>query len=133
MSAVLICLVDDSPDYRLLIQHVFTQYLPQWRLCLYESGANLLEALAGMDTKPDLIVLDQHMPGLNGHQTLQALRRQDAYRSIPVVMISADASASERHRAFELGASAFFVKPFDLEKLKDTLVEASQYARKSHE
>lgn len=72
------------------------------------------------------------MPGLNGHQTLQALRSPDVYQSIPVVMMSSDASASERHRAFDLGARAFYVKPIDLDGLKAILVEASQYARKPH-
>lgn len=109
--ALLVCLVDDSADFRTLAQVVFTRFLPTISLRLYESGQVLLDDLPPMQPLPNLIILDQHMPGLTGHQTLLGLKRQDAFKPIPVVMMSADVSHSETNRAFNAGARSFIEKP----------------------
>ena len=71
------------------------------------------------------------MPLLSGYQTLVALKGQTAYRSIPVVMMSADASALEIKSFYEAGATSFLAKPTDLDVLKQTLLTACQLASKS--
>ena len=64
--------------------------------------------------QPDLVILDLHMPGLNGFQVLEQLREYvatDAY--VPILVFTADDSADARRRALELGASDFLNKPGD--------------------
>lgn len=128
---LLVCLVDDRADYRLIVEMIFKNYMPTHSLRLFESGQAFLDALPQLDTKPDLVLLDQHMPGLSGYQTLVALKKQPQFRSIPVVVMSADASHSEVSSFYEVGIKAFLPKPLELDALKQTLLTACQYARKT--
>jgi CheY-like chemotaxis protein len=71
--------------------------------------------------RPDLVVSDLAMPGLDGIELLKAIKADPELRSIPVVMISA---STERHRlegALDLGATAYFVKPFSPSELRASL------------
>ena len=131
MNAVLqVCLVDDTADYRLLVEAIFERYLPAYSLRLFVSGKAFLDTLPQLSEKPNLVLLDQHMPLLNGYQTLVALKGQSQYRFIPVVMMSADASHSEIKSFYEAGARCFLAKSTDFNALTETLVAACQLASK---
>ena len=65
-----ICVVDDAADYRLILQQVFNRFFPTYSLSLFADGNGFLETLSRLNQLPDLVVLDRHMPGLDGHQTL---------------------------------------------------------------
>ena len=66
-------------------------------------------------SEPDLMVLDLHLPGLDGFEVLTRLRRQSDHEAyLPVVAITADRSAETRLRALRAGATEFLSKPFDL-------------------
>ncbi|WP_461152212.1 response regulator, partial [Spirosoma pulveris] len=95
----------------------------------FDHGQVLVEALPHMPHKPNLILLDQHMPVLDGYQTLLALKGHLTFSTIPVVLMSADASQLEKGRAYQAGAQAFIQKPTDFWRLKDELIRACGYAR----
>jgi CheY-like chemotaxis protein len=63
--------------------------------------------------RPDVILLDVMMPGLDGPATLSALRSNPATAEIPVVFLTAKAMASEIERLMGLGARGVLTKPFD--------------------
>lgn len=131
MSAIpLVCVVDDTADYRFLVEAIFKRYLPAYSLRLFVNGQAFLDALPQLIEKPTLVLLDQHMPQLSGYQTLMVLKQQTDYRSIPVVMMSADASHSEISSFYQAGATSYLPKPMDFNELKDTLLTACQYAGK---
>jgi len=67
--------------------------------------------------KPDLIVLDLMLPNINGFEVCRMLKFDDAYKNIPVIILSALHDQKERDRAVECGADAYFIKPFDLDLL----------------
>ena len=71
--------------------------------------------------KPDLILLDVMMPGMDGPATLQALRAEPATAAIPVVFITAKAQAREVNRFKSLGAAGVVTKPFEPKELPGTL------------
>jgi response regulator RpfG family c-di-GMP phosphodiesterase len=67
---------------------------------------------------PDLILLDLHMPGVDGFRVLDALRRHvrpDTY--LPILVLTADVSPDAKRRALSLGAKDFLTKPFDVEEV----------------
>ncbi len=68
--------------------------------------------------KPDLIVLDIHMPVMNGYQVLEAIRADEAIRAIPVVVATVD---DDRGRVLRSGASDYLAKPVGREQLTDVL------------
>ncbi len=104
-----VLVIEDEPDLRLIV-----------RLSLREHGATVIEASSGAEgldaartVRPDLVLLDVMMPGMDGQATFQALRRDPATRSIPVVFLTAKAMRSEVDRLLGLGADGVLVKPFD--------------------
>jgi CheY-like chemotaxis protein len=63
---------------------------------------------------PDLILLDLHLPDLQGHEVLAKLRQHELTRHIPVVVISADATARQIQRLMSAGARSYLTKPLDI-------------------
>jgi CheY-like chemotaxis protein len=69
------------------------------------------------DLAPDLVILDLHMPGLDGYAVLAELRRRADAADLPVLVLTADTTREATHRALELGASDFLTKPLDATEL----------------
>jgi DNA-binding response OmpR family regulator len=62
---------------------------------------------------PDLIVSDLRMPGLDGFALAEALRHDEATRTVPIVFLSGETGVAERMRAYALGVAGFIMKPFE--------------------
>ncbi len=121
------CIVDDAADYRFLLQQVFSRFLPAYPVHFFASGQALLDELPHMAKKPDLILLDRHMPNMDGHQVLVYLKQHPDYQKIPVVMMSADASYVEIDDCYKAGANSFLLKTIDFNLLKQTMSAVCQY------
>jgi len=119
MDRVLI--IDDEPDVLLLC-----------RLNLQQHGREIFEASDGSralelarELHPDLIVLDLMLPGMNGYEVLETLKRDAATSDIPVLVLTAKSLRADRERSHELGASGFLTKPFlpsELCEMVDSLI-----------
>ena len=72
-------------------------------------------------TKPRVIVTDLTMPRGSGHELLDRLRQDAQLKDVPVIVISAHASASNQAECRRLGAAAFFAKPFRPEELLEAV------------
>ena len=81
-------------------------------LRLAENGDEALAALAGW--RPDVLVLDAHLPGVSGFEVLALLRRQPGLGDVPAFMCSADALPESRLRALEAGFVGYWAKPIHL-------------------
>ena len=71
--------------------------------------------------RPDLILLDLHLPDISGEAVLHELQRDARTREIPVVIISADATTGQPERLRKAGASAYLTKPLDVDSLLTTV------------
>ena len=80
-----------------------------------ESGEQAIEILPSF--KPDLILLDIQLPGMDGYSVCKLIRSDDKYRFTKIIMVSGHASVSERLRGYEAGADDYIGKPFDNEEL----------------
>jgi PAS domain S-box-containing protein len=67
--------------------------------------------------RPDLILLDLHLPDLSGEEVLRRLREDPLTRSLPVAVLSADATPAQRQRVLASGAVAYLTKPLDIAAL----------------
>ena len=74
--------------------------------------------------RPDLILLDQHLPDLNGDAVLGLLRADPRTREIPVIILSADASARQIERLRAAGARDYLTKPLDVRRFLAVIDEA---------
>ncbi|NJO78069.1 MAG: response regulator transcription factor [Cyanobacteria bacterium RM1_2_2] len=80
-----------------------------------EDGQKALE-LVGR-SQPHLIVTDITMPHLDGYEFIRQVRRQPAFRLLPVIFLTARTNTEERIRGYQLGCDAYLPKPFELAEL----------------
>lgn len=69
--------------------------------------------------KPDVILLDIMMPGMDGYEVLRQLKASGETKDIPIIMLTAKTGAEDRERCQEMGAAAYVTKPFKLEELRE--------------
>jgi signal transduction histidine kinase len=103
-----ILVVDDDPT-NLKILGALLQ--PHYAVSAAPSGARALEIAVAMP-KPDLILLDVLMPGMDGFAVLARLRADPASRDIPVVFVTGMDAAEDEERGLELGAVDYIAKPY---------------------
>ena len=75
-------------------------------------GESALEIVA--DEKPDLILLDIMMPGMDGFEVCEKLKADDETRDIPVMFLSGKTDTADKERAMAMGAIDFITKPIDV-------------------
>lgn len=80
-----------------------------------KNGRDGLAAISAF--KPEIIIVDMRMPDLTGFDILQSLRRDPAYRHIPVIFLTSVTNLEDKLKAFELGADDYLIKPFEPEEL----------------
>jgi DNA-binding response OmpR family regulator len=73
------------------------------------------------EQRPDLVLLDMMMPGLDGWQVLRRLKGEAETASLPVIVLTASVGASLSERALRLGAARYLVKPLDTRILVETV------------
>lgn len=108
--------VDDEPDIREVVEMSLT-LAADLAVESCGSGERALELLATQ--RPDMVLLDVMMPGLDGPGTLARMRADARLAGIPVVFLTAKALPAEIQRFLALGAVAIIPKPFDALKLAD--------------
>jgi signal transduction histidine kinase/ActR/RegA family two-component response regulator len=101
------------------------------RILSYRTDLRILTAMQGrlgLDLakthKPDLVLLDLNLPGMNGDEILREIRRNPETRDMKVIMLSADATPGQVKRLLEEGADAYLTKPFDILKIREAVDEA---------
>ena len=102
--------VDDEPDIREVVQ-MSLSLVEHLDVQTCESGERALQVLPQL--RPDLVLLDVMMPGMDGPSTLQKIRTMAGFETIPVIFMTAKAMPQEVARFRELGAAAVIAKPFD--------------------
>ena len=110
-----ILLVEDDPADAMLIEDVLSAATSA-SITHVPDGMAALEYLRTPGRlRPDLIVLDLHMPRMNGHEVLAAVKSDSDLRTIPVVMLTTSTAPHDIRTAYRDHASAYVVKPADLD------------------
>ena len=115
-----VLIVDDSPAMRGFIGRVL-------EMSGMDMGSRMeaghgAEALEVLDRNwVDVILTDINMPVMNGEEFLAEVARRDAWKGIPVVVISTDSTGARVERMLALGAKGYVKKPFSPESLRDEL------------
>jgi len=113
-----ILLVDDDQNIRFVAQ-VSLEGLTKWHIILAESGAEAVKK--AIAEKPDVIVLDMMMPGMDGPTTFAKLREQPGFATVPIIFMTAKVQTQEVQSYLELGAAGVITKPFDPMKLPEDI------------
>jgi CheY-like chemotaxis protein/anti-sigma regulatory factor (Ser/Thr protein kinase) len=119
--------VEDNPSNLRLVERVLARR-GGVRLLTAEEGEIVQELVR--QHRPDLILLDLHLPGIDGEEVLRRLRADPRTADLPVVMVSADVTPWYRERLLEAGAADYLTKPLDvprfLEVVNGLLVAAAR-------
>lgn len=110
-----ILIADDKAESRELI-----------RMVLESCGYAIREACDGIEalryaqeSNPDLLILDLHMPGIDGFGVLIELRRDGRFASTPIMALTASAMQGDRERAVAMGFDSYLSKPIPLSSLRN--------------
>ncbi len=112
-----IMIVEDSDSFRMLLNTMFSK---EYSVTTARNG---LEAIAWLAQGhvPDAILMDIHMPHLDGPSFLRHIKTSGLFRAIPVIILSGSEQAEELSGYLDMGADAFFLKPFNPVDLKKTV------------
>ena len=113
-------LVDDDADDRMVFVEILQELDPGLSLECAENGLGMLEWLGHTsdDALPDIIILDQNMPRMNGKESLIYLKANSRYRHIPVILYSTYQVRDFYLECLQLGADDVVTKPDTLDAYK---------------
>ena len=115
-----ILVADDSPSIRKFVSFALT--MKGFDIVPASDGMEALEKLPA--EKVNLVITDLNMPNLDGFELIKAIRNNDDYRDIPIIILSSLAGSEEIQRGMDCGANSYLIKPFDPKRIA---YEVSKY------
>lgn len=127
LSGMRILVVDDSPVNLDVCQHILEREGAQ--VGVASEGREAVERLRVEPQGFDAVLMDVHMPVLDGNEATRRIRGELGLRALPVIALTASALIAERDRALEAGMNDFIGKPFDVELLVRTVRRCAERAK----
>ncbi|MSO85379.1 MAG: response regulator [Rhodospirillales bacterium] len=115
--------IEDNPDNLKLVEIVCEQVEG---LTLLSADNAVLGLSLAAERKPDVVLMDINMPGMNGYEALERLRGNAITRAIPVIALSASATAHDIEKGEKAGFYRYLTKPVDLDRLLGCIQEAME-------
>ena len=123
-----VLIVDDSPAMRIVLRRTLAMSGITYSQCRF--AANGFEALQVITTEPiDLVLTDINMPAMDGEELVQQLSATGRLASLPVIVISTDATKDRMDRLLGLGARGYVTKPFEPAQLGQVIASALESPR----
>ena len=113
-----VLIVDDIPINVTLIEKMLKPF--HFVIEKANDGQTALDIVA--DNKPDLILLDLMMPGMNGDDLIKQLRAKEETQQLPIIVISALNSNEDVVKGYDLGANDFLTKPIIMNRLHTSVI-----------
>lgn len=126
-SKYTVLVVDDIPVNVMLVKGMLSKL--KFNIVSANSGQQALELLTRV--RPDIILMDIMMPGMNGFETTRAIRANAATKDIPVIILSALNSDSDIKDGLEAGANEFITKPFIQERIVNSIASQIRLSESS--
>jgi response regulator RpfG family c-di-GMP phosphodiesterase len=131
LGNISLLIVDDDEFNRQLVISLLSK-IPSINFIEAQDGEEALSILEQTDI--DMVLLDLHMPKMDGYEALKAIKREEKYNLIPIAIVTTD--EQEMNRLYSLGADDFISKPFKLSELESRIyahIEKRQYRKKYNE
>jgi DNA-binding response OmpR family regulator len=114
LSKTRVLIVEDEPDIAALMKHALERG-GDWEVEIVGTGAAALKSV--MEEPPGLVLLDLNLPFIDGLEVCRLLRGRASSAAIPIIMVTARTSETDRVTGLELGADDYVTKPFSLREL----------------
>ena len=125
---ITILLVEDDPGHTRLIEKNLRRASITNEILAIADGQQALDYLFSQGQyarserrSPLLVLLDLNLPGLDGYQVLEQMKRDDRTRRIPVVILTTTDNAHEVDRCYDLGCNVYMTKPVDYDKFSEVI------------
>jgi DNA-binding response OmpR family regulator len=125
MAKPRILVVDDERDFRAIVTHVLER--GGYDVVTAADGAEGLKVFA--QTSPDLVVLDGHLPDIDGFEVCRRIRALPNGKKVPILLCTVRSALSTVAAGFEAGATGYVLKPFEMEELLESVAEALKRAK----
>jgi len=122
-----IFLIEDNDGDAVLTKEAIVHNKSNIELTRAKNGTEALNLLSERTSMPDLIMLDLNLPGMNGIEILQQLKRNSKTSSIPVIIFSMSSNESDISLCCSLKADKFITKPIDLTAFFDVFKTIENY------
>jgi len=120
MTTKRILIIDDEADIREATQ-MCLEIMGEWEVLVASSGYEGLSKAA--TEKPDIILLDIMMPGMDGLTTFKLLKENTATAQIPIIFLTAKAQSNEQREFKQLDIAAVITKPYDPYNLSNQIAD----------
>lgn len=111
-----VLIVDDNPMNLEIMDELLSD---TYKTSLAESGEEALEKMD--DVNPAVVLLDVMMPGIDGYETCERMRKLPHHEALKIIMVSAKAQKEDIEKGFSSGADDYITKPFDIDCLLGTI------------
>ncbi|MCP4753722.1 MAG: response regulator [Proteobacteria bacterium] len=122
--------VEDEPSTQVFLQEILED---EYELLIASSGEEALRVVDGF--KPDIVLLDIMMPGIDGYEVCRRIRTQHGLTKVKIVFLSAKTMARDLSKGYEVGADDYLVKPFEhrelLDKIRDWIHSVKEERKRS--
>jgi two-component system chemotaxis response regulator CheY len=115
-----ILVAEDSPTVRKFI--TLALKIQGHKVITSDDGMEALEKLP--QQKIDLLITDLNMPNMDGYQLIRAVRGDEAYANLPIIILSSLSSEEDINEGLQAGANSYVIKPFNTKKIQ---YEVSKY------
>lgn len=124
--SVTILVVEDQEDNRKILRDLLTS-----------RGYNVIEATDGLEgvrltreNRPDLILMDIQLPGMDGYEATRQIKADDDVKGIPIIVVTSYALSGDSQKAFAAGCDAYIAKPYSprqmLARIQEFLEQPSE-------
>ena len=125
-------LVEDDEDHAQLVIRNLSKGRIKNRIDHVFTGEDALDYLKNEGEyadaeRPDVVLLDIQLPGIDGHDVLAAIRKDEVLKSLPVVVLTTSDAEIDRAKAYEHHANSYLVKPLNFETFRTLVNDLSLY------
>ncbi len=114
-----ILIADDEHKIVMTLEYSFRKN--GYQVFIARDGSEVLEILK--DEIPDVILLDIMMPNVDGYTTLAEIKKNEKFKDVKVVFVSAKTSEADIQKGYDLGIDLYIAKPFSIKKLLEKINE----------
>lgn len=103
--------VEDNPDNRKLVSRLLTAY--DFHIHAVPDGPSSLKFV--QDNRPDLILVDINMPGMDGYTVIEKMRQLNHLENVPIVALTANVMKGDREKSLDAGFDGYIQKPISVD------------------
>lgn len=125
-------LVEDNEAHARLVTLQFQEFSREISIDRVSDGDQALDYVFGRGayadkTRPDLVLLDLHLPRVDGHEVLRQLKADEQARAIPVVVLTTSQTEADTRRAYAHHVNSYLVKPIDFDQFQKMMRDLGRY------